>query len=190
MIHMLVRDGRRSPDACWPVREMWQRLVCRDKLESVACSSQSLQGLAETPTGSCLPSLSFISFFFTLSIFHVSSISRSLPYFVALPSPSFLFVFLLSCQACQHLSAVNRFNALVHVDVLKQFILVSVSLLHIVCVNIQPNPVPGWGSACSTSTHMHTYAQTHIIKHTWHPHAQTHKQIPFLAIWAFNTAAK
>lgn len=73
MIHMLVRDGRRSPVACWPVREMWQRLVCRDKLESVACSSQSLQGLAETPTGSCLPSLSFISFSFSLSIFHVSS---------------------------------------------------------------------------------------------------------------------
>lgn len=64
MIHMLVRDGWRSPVSCWPVREMWQRLVCRDKLESVACSSQSLQGLAETPIGSCLSSLSFISFCF------------------------------------------------------------------------------------------------------------------------------
>lgn len=64
MIHMLARDGWRSPVSCWPVREMWQRLVCRDKLASVACSSQSLQGLAETPIGSCLSSLSFISFCF------------------------------------------------------------------------------------------------------------------------------
>lgn len=96
MIHMLVRDGRRGPDACWPVREMWQRLVCRDKLETVACSSQSLQGLAETPTGSCLFSLSFISFSSTLSIFHVSSISRSLPCFVALTFPPFMFFLLIS----------------------------------------------------------------------------------------------
>lgn len=82
MIHMLVRDGERGSDACWPVREMWQRLVCRDKPESVACSSQSLRGLAETHTGSCPPSLSFISLSFALSIFNVSSISRSLQYFV------------------------------------------------------------------------------------------------------------
>lgn len=98
MIHMLVRDGQRSPDACWPVREMWQRLVCRDKLECVAYSSQSLKGLAETPTGSCLPSLSFISFSFTLSNFHVPSLSRSLPYFVALPSLS---------GSCFHISLVS-----------------------------------------------------------------------------------
>lgn len=91
MIHMLVRDGRRGPDARWPVREMWQRPVCRDKLESVACSSQSLQGLAETPTGSCLPSPSFISFSFTVSIFHVPSVVPSL----------FSFLFLLSHQPCQ-----------------------------------------------------------------------------------------
>ena len=108
MIHMLVRDGRRSPDACWPVREMWQRLVCRDKLESVACSTQSLQGLAKTPTESCLPSLSFISFSFTLSILHVSSISRYLPYFVQFLFPSSSFTSLLSCQPCQHLSDVSR----------------------------------------------------------------------------------
>lgn len=92
MIHMLVRDGRRSPDACWPVREMWQCLVCRDKLESVACSSQSLQGLAETPTGSCLPSPSFISFSFTVSIFHVPSV---------VPFSLYSFLFLLSHQPCQ-----------------------------------------------------------------------------------------
>lgn len=58
--------------------EQWCLLACQrnvtassvqGQLESVACSSQSLQGLAETHTHTegCLPSLSFISF----TLFHV-----------------------------------------------------------------------------------------------------------------------
>lgn len=146
IIHMLVRDGRRSPDACWPVREMWQRLVCRHKLESVACSSQSLQGLAETPTGSCLPSLSFISFYFSCSIFHVPSVSRSLPYFVAFPFPSFSFVILLSCHPWQHLSPLRTFYT--YTWNLSDN---SSSCLFCRRVSIRPNPMDG--SACSTVAH-------------------------------------
>ena len=112
MIHMLVGDGRRSRGACWPVREMWQRLVCRDKPESVACSSQSLRGLAETPTGSCLPSLSFISLSFALSIFHVPSVSRSLPHFAT--SPLFSFIFPLFMSTSSLLSAVPSFLTRAH----------------------------------------------------------------------------
>ena len=107
-IHMLVGDGRRSRGACWPVREMWQRLVCRDKLESVACSSQSLRGLAETPTGSCLPSLSFISLSFALSIFHVPPVSRSLPHFATSSLFSFMFP-PFSCRPRRRLSAACSF---------------------------------------------------------------------------------
>lgn len=146
IIHMLVRDGRRSPDACWPVREMWQRLVCRDKLESVAYSSQSLQGLAETPTGSCLHFLSFISFSFSCSIFHLPWISRSLPYFVAFPFPSFSFVILLLCHPCQHLSPLRTFYAYTW-----NLSNNSSSCLFCCCVSIRPNPMDG--SACSTIAH-------------------------------------
>lgn len=152
---MLVGDGRRSPDACWPVREMWQRLVCRDKLENVACSSQSLQGLAKTPTGSCLPSL--LIYLFLLHPLRLSCFLNFCLFVPLFPLPCSLL-----CSSF-HASLVSiRLQILhthIHVDLFKQFLLALVSSMH--NVNIRPNPVPGLGSACSTSSHMHTSTHPH-----------------------------
>lgn len=132
MIHMLVRDGQRRGDASWPVREMWQRVECRDKPESVACSSQSLQGLVETRTGSCLPSLSFISFAFKFPQF--LHLCRT---FSTLPFPS-------SCSSF-HVSLVTMCLLLAdfthsHTRGSSQTIppLVLASLLDVVCIHMWP----------------------------------------------------
>lgn len=112
---------------------------------------------------------SFI-YLFLFSPFYVSSISRSLPYFVAFPaSPS--FVTFLSYRTCQHLSSARRFytNTWIFSN---NFSSSLFSLLYAVCINIQPNPERGRDSACTSITHMqppdhpHSSCHTHTIKQT------------------------
>lgn len=115
---------------------------------------------------------SFI-YLFLFSPFYVSSISRSLPYFVAFPaSPS--FVTFLSYRTCQHLPSARRFytNTWIFSN---NFSSSSFSLLYAVCINIQPNPERGRDSACTSITHMQPPDHPHSSCHT---HTQLNRLAP------------
>lgn len=111
MIHMLVRDGQRSIDACWPVREMWQLLTCGGEAEQCSLQLSIAPGASWDAHGEP-SSLSFISFFIfhSLCLSSFPILNTSTMFFSTLDF--FFFTLLLSHGPCRDLSTAHGLHTL------------------------------------------------------------------------------